>query len=267
MSWTIFTVSAPREILTLSHNTRYLYSMEMEFDQEEPSTNLEHCSESGTPAPPSFQKMLVLRFTTAHRPKNPSIGFIFGTDSKKCDILLSTTRRTGISGKQFAITFHTTTGAVIIRNLSKQRTKIKEQGDRPTKLSTQKVLFGTNVTSIYLPCAELNISKPWQDGEHSTMYKAYLARLASVEPDIRALRLQSSAATGSSVTSVSNAYTRTTTRLGQGSSGIVYQGVHRQTGDLIAIKIYGERKREAKTEGNILQLLRHVRPVPSQSFE
>ncbi|KAG4278829.1 mutagen sensitive-59 [Fusarium proliferatum] len=201
--------------------------------------------------------MLVLRFTTAHRPKNPSVGFIFGSDDRKCDILLSTTRRTGISGKQFAITFHTTTGAVIIRNLSKQRTKIKEQGDRPTKLSTQKVLFGTNVTSIYLPFAELNISKPWQDGEHSALYKAYLAGLASVEPDIRALRLQSSAATGSSVTSVSTAYTRTTTRLGQGSSGIVYQGVHRQTGDLVAIKIYGERKREAKAEGNILQLLRH----------
>ncbi|ENH66005.1 Hormonally up-regulated neu tumor-associated kinase [Fusarium oxysporum f. sp. cubense] len=202
--------------------------------------------------------MLVLRFTTAHMPKNPSAGFIFGTDKEKRDILLSTTRKTGISGKQFAITFHTTTGAVIIRNLSKRRTKIKEQGDKPTKLSTQKVLFGTNVTSIYLPSLELNISKPWQDGEYSTVYSDFLAGLASVEPDIHALRLQSSAATGSSAASVLNAYTRTTTRLGQGSSGVVYQGIHRKTGELVAIKIFGKRTKEAKTEGNILNLLHHV---------
>ncbi|KAF4955445.1 hypothetical protein FGADI_4555 [Fusarium gaditjirri] len=258
MSWTIFTVSAPREILTLSHNIEYLSSMKMEFDPEEPGTDLEHYSESGTPAPPSFQAMLVLRFTTAHKPKSPSIGFIFGTDREKCDVLLATTRNTGISGKQFAITFHTTTGAVIIRNLSKRRTKIKEQGDKPTQLRTQKVLFGTNVTSIYLPGLELSISKPWQDGDYSTVYSDYLARLALVEPDINALRLQSSAATGSSAASVLDMYTRTTTRLGQGSSGVVYQGMHRQSGELVAIKIYGKRTKEAKTEGNILNLLHHV---------
>ncbi|CVL08114.1 uncharacterized protein FMAN_14222 [Fusarium mangiferae] len=220
MSWTIFTISAPREILTLSHNIEYLSSMEMEFAPEEPGIDLEHYSESVTPAPRHFRQCS--SFASRQR------------TNRKVPV------NTGISGKQFVTTFQTTTGAVIIRNLSKQRTKIKEQGDKPTQLRSQKVLFGTNVTSIYLPGLELSISKPWQDGEYSTVYSDYLARLALVEPDINALRLQSSAATGSSAASVLNMYTRTTTRLGQGSSGVVYQGMHRQSGELVAIKVYGK---------------------------
>ncbi|KAF5017498.1 hypothetical protein F66182_10560 [Fusarium sp. NRRL 66182] len=157
-------------------------------------------SEGGTPAPTSFQLSPTLRFTTTHTPKDPSAGFVFGSNEEKCDILLATSRETGISGTQFAVTFHQQSTAVIIKNLSTRGTKIRSQSEGATRLRTQRTLHEMEVTTIYLPGLELNVSKLWRHGDTiAPEYRAFLARVASSTPELGLLRLQSSATTGTGI--------------------------------------------------------------------
>jgi hypothetical protein len=86
MSQTIFTLSAPQEVLTLSHNRDYLSTMEHNFVQEEVNGGLNEYSDSSIPTPASFKISLISRFTTADRPKNLNVGFIFKSDIDKCNI-------------------------------------------------------------------------------------------------------------------------------------------------------------------------------------
>lgn len=258
MAWTIFTVtSTVWGALELSHNDQYLSTTKISFAEDD-LENMERFSEGGTPAPTSFQLSPTLRFTTAHIPKDPSAGFVFGSNKEKCDILLATSRETGISGTQFAVTFNQESAAVIIKNLSRRLTKIQPQREGAFRLRTHRVLNEMEVTTIFLPGLELNVSKSWSHSEEiAPEYRQFLERVASSAPDLSLLRLQSSATTGTVASSAANPYTKDES-LGSGMTGEVYKGRNRHTGIIIAIKTYWPHRKEANVEFSILSTLQHV---------
>src|SRR5436190_19970934 len=95
------------QALCLSHNKdRYLHSCGGGFDIS-----------SREPTPFSSQELEDsyprLRLTFDKRPKDISKGFVFGSDSKRCDILLGN-RRGGVSGEHFCITFNAQGRLVLI---------------------------------------------------------------------------------------------------------------------------------------------------------
>ena len=113
MAWTIISVRAPADVVNLCHNSMFRLSEEQEFVRDiYAAQSPTEQSDNGTPTPMSLPPDITLAITTRHFPKDPSVGFVFGTDSNKCDILLPSSRTFAISRRQFAITFRPSTGAV-----------------------------------------------------------------------------------------------------------------------------------------------------------
>lgn len=252
---TIFLITAPQYIVFLSHNQAYRSITETEyvrdvFAADTPSAR----SEGGTPAPPPETPQDVLRFTTEHTPKDPAAGFIFGTDVDQCDVLLHPSRNCPISGRHFAVNFGLESGALILKSISRQKTRVKLE-DENVNLSTQLSLRGTASVTASLPGLDVDIWKPWAGTDFPSGYVEFLARLEAHAPGLGTLKLQSSAKTSKSAYQLDHP-------VGHGASGLVYRALHRQTGDVVAIKRFGTKDKFAKTpweESALLCSLRHVR--------
>ncbi|XWW94497.1 hypothetical protein V2A60_002440 [Cordyceps javanica] len=137
MSWTIISVRAPAYMVEDSHNRPFQTREELPWIENDTAID----SEDGTPAPERPPPDVTLRITTRHFPKNPGLGFVFGRDRETCDILLPPVGR-GISKRQFAITFRTDSGAVMLCNLSKHLTYIEDElGTRHLKDQKHIITF------------------------------------------------------------------------------------------------------------------------------
>lgn len=258
MAWTLFTISAETHIVLHSHNHVYRSTNEVDYARDAfAGDSPSEYSESGTPAPPPLPPTNILRFTTDHMPKNPSVGFVFGADKNKCDVLLHVNRNTGISGTQFAITFRTDTCATILRNLSRAGTKI-EVNRETIHLRTQRAIVASDTLSINLPALSVQLFVGSND-DVKNEYPKFLAKLGSIPPELNQMRLHSSTSTSITENSSSNQY-HLVRRIGQGASAIVYQAFHKRSGDLVAVKCFANNSRVGNPwkESSILCLLQHV---------
>lgn len=250
---TLFTLRSlsHSHIIFHSHNTIYRYTQDVECDPDPFVDSPTDCSEGGTPAPPEGPEHM-LRFTTAHMPKEPSSGFVFGSDKESCDVLLSPSQVSGISRQQFAITFRPDTMAVILRNLSKRGTVAAPPDEKRVKIMSQEVL--ERPVHIYLGPFLLQISKQW-DADADDKYRLYFGRLGSIDPNIGRLKIHSSRASTASL----NEYTLDV-QVGEGVAGTVRRAYHKHTGDIVAIKCFTLRDDKALPwrETMILNSLRHV---------
>lgn len=108
------------EALCLPHNKdRYMHSSGEDFDirSREPTPLSSQEVEDSCPR---------LRLTFDKRPKNISQGFVFGSDSKRCDILLGN-KRSGVSGVHFCITFDRQ-GRLVLTDTSSGGTAVSYNG-------------------------------------------------------------------------------------------------------------------------------------------
>ncbi|KAM3508317.1 hypothetical protein MY11210_006786 [Beauveria gryllotalpidicola] len=189
---TIISVGAPSYVINLAHNSAFRSSEEPEYINDSfAAKSPAERSDNGTPAPMSLPPDITLAITTRHFPKDPSVGFVFGTDSDKCDILLPSSPALAISKRQFAITFHTRTGAVILRNLSRRPTKVLMKSNlQLIKLETQRA-FCKEEMIVRFHGLRIELSRPWVDGNVPDCYAAFLARLAGADPNLGAMHLLS----------------------------------------------------------------------------
>ncbi len=65
-------------------------------------------------------------------PRNPSSGYVFGSDEASCDVLLDRNNRQGISRMSFAVNFNWTSNKLIIECLAKSGIYL-EEGPRSTQ--------------------------------------------------------------------------------------------------------------------------------------
>ncbi|KAG6040037.1 hypothetical protein E4U41_001612 [Claviceps citrina] len=229
MTWTLFSVSASAEsIIAHAHNEVYRST---EVDESD-----------------------ILHFTTDHMPKNPSAGFVFGTDKDSCDVLLHPDQSTGISGQQFAVTFRTRDGAMFLKDLSPSTTMISIDGQHLIYLTEERFITQMDVINVYLPNLVLVLVKGIDEDVEGD-YVRFLDRLGSIPPNLSQLRL-------SSVSSVSNFSALLTDplfpycfghMLGNGTSADVHVACHRRTGAIVAVKCFasngglGALRKEART--------------------
>lgn len=269
MTWTIISIHAPSSVVDHSHNYIFRVSEELDFASDSyASKSPSDQSDNGTPAPASLPPDVTLALTTGHFPKDPRVGFVFGTDRDKCDILLPRNPEHAISSRQFAITFQTSSGAVILRNLSRRHTKIVIGTSlETTRLQTQRAMPSGRI-AVRFHGLTIELSRPWGDDHVPKIYTTFLATLANAVPNLGAMQL-SSAAASSARTSTSNRRSiyGSEVIVGSGASAIVYRASHRQTGDVVAIKRYKE-KRATTTwkEGSILCTLSHKHIVTFHHF-
>ncbi|KAK2609319.1 hypothetical protein QQS21_002100 [Conoideocrella luteorostrata] len=235
---TFLMTSEALHIILHSHNSPYRVKDRLIYAQDafadDTSTNW---SESGTPAPDA-QDNDVLRFTTDHFPRDYSMGFVFGTDPERCDVLLSPPGTKGFSRRQFAVTFNPQTRVVLLRNLATHGTPVRfADSNEVTGFKSQRVLSSQSQTSIFLPRVKIELLSLIGDGFESE-YVQYFNKLASATPNLRQMQLQSSAETTS--TSISIAPRRYTLgpKIGQGSYGVVHRATCQQTGEMVAIKCF-----------------------------
>ncbi|KAM3519239.1 hypothetical protein NHJ13051_007633 [Beauveria bassiana] len=268
MAWTIVSIRAPPCVVDDPHNAIFRTNDDIEYTEDDFSAKSPtEQSDHGTPAPTSLPPDVTLALTTDHFPKDPSVGFVLGTDRDKCDILLPSLSGSGISKRHLAITFRTTTGAVLLRNLSKQPTNIILNPARFTSLRSSRV-FGKEGIAVRFHGLKIELDRPWGDDDLSNLYVAFLNRLAKSIPNLEALRLLS--ATGSSArTSLSQ--TRSVygfeRSLGGGASAEVFRATHRQTGDFVAIKRYREDTSSAIfKEASIVCTLKHKHILTFHEF-
>ncbi|KAM3428336.1 hypothetical protein MY4824_008883 [Beauveria thailandica] len=265
MAWTIISIRAPSCIIDSPHNSIFRRSDNFEYNEDvfAAKSPVEQ-SDHGTPAPTSFPPDVTLALTTEHFPKDPSVGFVFGTDRSECDILLPSLTEFGISKRQFAITFQTTTKAVLLRNLSKRSTKVilKERLE-PLSLQTQRTFTKEGMT-VHFNQLAIDLDRPWGDDDQSYLYNAFLNRLAKSIPNVAALGLLS--ATEPSARTSLGVYVSEKV-IGSGASAVVYRAMHRQTGDFVAIKRYKAKNSNTPwNEGNISCGLKHRHILTFHTF-
>ncbi|OAA58751.1 Serine/threonine-protein kinase [Cordyceps fumosorosea ARSEF 2679] len=160
MTWTIISVRAPTYITDHPHNSRFRTTEDAGLPDDRPAVvyQSEHSTPKPVPLPPDGS----LCITTDHFPNDRSVGFVFDSESGECDVLLPSDS-VGIGKQQFAITFNTATGAVILRNLLRSyHTNIRVEGQQ--------------------------LTRPWDDCViGSPQYISFLSKLAQETPNLRAM--------------------------------------------------------------------------------
>lgn len=78
-----------------------------------------------TPDPRNSRPVPFLRFTMDHRPKDPRLGWVFGSSQHCCDVVLDQGSQNGVSAKQFAIKLQSEPGVLIVSNLSRNGTPMR----------------------------------------------------------------------------------------------------------------------------------------------
>ncbi|KAK6197689.1 hypothetical protein LQW54_010651 [Pestalotiopsis sp. IQ-011] len=135
---TLLTIHAPRAAFIHDPaNAQFLVTEDLRgpYGAQSPVPDLG--SREGTPIVQHLQESK-LRITTDFLPNDPHAGFIFGSDSDCCDVLLARGSDHGISKRHFAILFSWEHEAIILKNLSRNRTKLTKHMVR-----IRDVLYGT----------------------------------------------------------------------------------------------------------------------------
>ncbi|KAM3444045.1 hypothetical protein NHJ13734_001644 [Beauveria thailandica] len=94
---------------------------------------------------PEMRPAPFLRVTLNDRPRCPLKGWVFGSDSDSCDIVIGK-HSEGISGTQFSISPQIDTGRLILRNLSRNGTYVEEEAEGEveyTRMTRQRGISDT----------------------------------------------------------------------------------------------------------------------------
>ncbi|PQK15645.1 hypothetical protein BB8028_0005g11570 [Beauveria bassiana] len=137
-----------------------------------PTTN----ARDTTPVP-EMRPVPFLRVTLDDRPRYPSKGWIFGSDSEASDIVIGK-HSEGISGTQFSISPQIDTGRLILRNLSRNGTYVEEEtedGVEYIPMTRQRGISDTQSLVIVVGgSTRLEVSLSGQDGTSYAMGWAQL---------------------------------------------------------------------------------------------
>lgn len=212
-----------------------------------------------TPEPSTQLLSYQLCLRTNHFPKDPSVGFVFGTDPDECDILLTPCEKGSIGARQFAVTFRTDTGAILFKNLSKRYTRIEVRGSQQNL--THQVALDKKGIQVHLEGWKAHLAKGRNICDREAQYTAFLTKLAKAAPDLGGMPLSVSTSAKRLSVPVRELPYEVDGKIGQGGGGTVYKAYHKITGDLVAIKRFSGKGRGFWNEAYILHTLEHVSRV------
>ncbi|OAA59739.1 Protein kinase-like domain protein [Niveomyces insectorum RCEF 264] len=243
---TICSITTDERFVILPHNENFL-GEQAAFDLDDGAS---HYSGSfhGTPAPQS-SRLQVLCITTAHKPKNPEAGFVFGKNAAVCDILLDDPT---ISDRQFSLPLNFGSNTLLLKNLSRHGTQVKLH-----KLNENILLKATRWLDEY-ELAQLslgdNIKLEIERYGEPNDWSDFCDNLGT-GLGLGQLRLSTNIET-------TNASKRAAVfirerRLGSGANAQVFMAVEKHTGDAFAMKLYDKEAGGRWQEPEILERLRH----------
>lgn len=154
-------------------------------------------TEERTPVPPS---MPFLQITTAHKCKSKSSWmFVFGRDENTCDIRLLGDRYDGISKRQFGIEIDLKYSTLIMKNLSRNTTRVVSRSIGTLELRTQTAIPENEDIMVEVGQNIITIRPPAQTPEYRHQLRDYCAQLALQVPSIQDLNVESKANTSASI--------------------------------------------------------------------
>ncbi|KAI0874081.1 hypothetical protein GGS24DRAFT_501100 [Hypoxylon argillaceum] len=195
-----------------------------------------HTNNTGRRTPVRQTRQLpFLRITTCdtHNPKDPEVGFVFGSDANICDIVLDQNCIGGISRKQFAITGNWKTGILLIRNLSDQGTDIDCVELGKIKLSSQRILPISEDLRIEIASIMIRIRCPDHRYMRKRDWKAYCKKMQLRVPGLEQLNLKSVLKTTKTPREPNYRIGR---QIGRGACGRVYEVTNFIDGKIYAAK-------------------------------
>ncbi|KAJ8121493.1 hypothetical protein ONZ43_g2066 [Nemania bipapillata] len=240
---TVITVQTFRSlVLRYEHNRKFLAFEEGKSYEADPfsfthsgslSAGPQRAVSIRQPAPiPS------LRITTGdnHTPKNPVLGFVFGSDPEVCDVIIADANDEGVGGKEFAITGNWGTGALLIRNLNGPNgpglfIDCDELGY--LQLFSQRTLPILDALKVTIGHLDLIIKCPDHRKTVKEDWAAYCKKMWSLAPDPRQWELGTDLKT---LNRTGKKVYRVYGKIGQGARGIVYKVEDTTDGNFYAAK-------------------------------
>lgn len=112
--------------------------------------------------PPPRATELHLRFNPL--PKDPTRGFVFGSDEVKCDIVLKDNGSRGISRVHFFVDFNWVSGLARLNNLSRYGTGIHspciDNGDHYLRIRESRILYPSEQSRVTAGTMQFDVSFP-----------------------------------------------------------------------------------------------------------
>ncbi|KAL8325275.1 hypothetical protein RB597_008510 [Gaeumannomyces tritici] len=231
----IFTVHSNDGFIEEGHNNRFKVDGDSGTVVTDTWLNLSESTttvgtEEQTPAPPVLS---FLRITTAYKPKSHGV-FVFGRDPDKCDILLSDNQHSGISRRQFAIQVNFNSAALVIKDYSRNGTKLTSRNLGTLVLkNAQRAIPPNEDVQVVAGRLVITIRPPVHTPESWAPWAQYCAQFASQPPPIEVLNIESEATTSAKTLGYDLGR-----KLGSGTSATVYSAIHGLTGNAVAVKQY-----------------------------
>ena len=151
--------------------------------------------------PPPTATELHLRFSPL--PKDPTRGFVFGSDEAKCDVVLKDNGSRGISRMHFFVDFNWKSGLARLNNLSQYGTGINspciKNGDRYLRNRDRRILYPSEQTRITAGTLQFDVSFPVLNEQerslHQQNWKDLYTHWRQAVPNIGELGIQTTSAT------------------------------------------------------------------------
>ncbi|EQL03610.1 Serine/threonine-protein kinase domain protein [Ophiocordyceps sinensis CO18] len=216
-----------------------------------------------TPDPRNSRPVPFLRFTMDHRPKDPRLGWVFGSSQHCCDVMLDQGSQNGVSAKQFAIKLQSEPGVLIVSNLSRNGTPMRLNTANFDRVKSQRA-FGHRMDMsigklrVELLCPDHSLHRRLFERQWSMFY----AEMEAEVPPLDSLAL--SAGPSLTKTRISLEYYLDGS-IGRGEGGCVYRAVDRITGQVYAVKQYWSIEKVGKEVALLLQI-QHPHIVKFHAF-
>ena len=213
-----------------------------------------------TPAPEVAVLSPFLRITTDHPPLSPEVGYMFGSDSSICDILLAENREGGVSKRQISLQAQVKSGigVLILKNHSAHGTLVSSSELDNVRLESQRsVSHHEKEIHIAIGGVRLRIVFPDNSQCQAQWEQHWLTYLATYghREDVKTYAFSLASTVASK--SWQQDY-RLWTNLGSGAFGTVHHVVAKSDGFHYAVKCYHKQDERGETALQVLQSLHHV---------
>lgn len=269
---TLFEIYSESAFPEYKHNRKY-FQLEPPKCRVDPHQGTVHLpAQDGrdmTPVP-EIQPLPFLRVEVRDRPRLPSSGWVLGSDSAVCDIVIGR-HEEGISGRQFCVSPERDSGRLIIQNLSRYGTFVEEVTEGQIDYVRTRAQRGISDTqSLVIMAGErtrLEITLPGEQGKSfDTRWAELYADLNREGPTLETLTIVPAPAS----THVSPYFLQTL--IAERPTYMLYSAVEKENRCRVAIKQYSKQyltkhPGSADGEARLLSRIQHVRTHVSRTTQ
>lgn len=253
--------SLAENALKLPENERYVINPVVE------DVAAQHLPASREGTPFVAPSMTTCALLLTHKPFDPFIGWVFGSDEDRSDFLLTTTAmETGVSGRHFCINYNWTSRHLRLTNLSRHHTMMSSPKlGQDIIVRDSRVIITSEEVTITAGRVTLVVRVPVR-GEYQDAFSkaldAYHNEVTDAMPRLVTLRFSEPSNITPQVVLGKRSRVQYLIEkegdIGEGDFGTVSKALNPITGDLYAAKRIHKVSQKARREIDLHQQLSHV---------